>query len=121
MNHLRERVRTLTNSRRSGLALGQLIQQLNPILRGWGNYFRTGTSDRDFHRIDAFVARRLRRWEHRRSGQRSARCELPLDWYHGHGLYRLRGTVSYPVQASPVRSSLSRVRENRTHGLRGGS
>jgi len=122
MNHIRERLRTLTSSRRSGLTSEQLIQRLNPILRGWGNYFRTGTSDREFHRIDEFVVRRLRRWEHRRGGQRTPRCrELPFDWYHGHGLYRLRGTVCYPVQATPVRSSLSRVRENRTHGLIGGS
>jgi group II intron reverse transcriptase/maturase len=35
------------------------------------------------------------------------------------GLYRLRRTVRYPAQATPVRSSLSRVRENRTHGLKG--
>jgi RNA-directed DNA polymerase len=87
-----------------------------------GNYFRSGTSDREFHWIDEFVVRRLRRWEHRRGGQRSSRRrELPFAWYHGHGLYRLRGTVCYPVQATPVRSSLSRVRENRTHGLIGGS
>ena len=32
---------------------------------------------------------------------------------------RLRGTVKYPAQATSVRSSLSRVRENRTHGLKG--
>jgi RNA-directed DNA polymerase len=122
MKHIRERIRTLTNSRRSGLTSAQLIQQLNPILRGWGNYFRTGTSDREFHWIDEYVVCRLRRWEHRRGGQRSSRRrELPFAWYHGHGLYRLRGTVCYPVQATPVRSSLSRVRENRTHGLIGGS
>jgi hypothetical protein len=35
------------------------------------------------------------------------------------GLHRLRGTVRYPAQAAPGRSSLSRVRENRTHGLKG--
>jgi group II intron maturase/reverse transcriptase-like protein len=122
MKHIRERIRTLTNSRRSGLTSAQLIQQLNPILRGWGNYFRTGTSDREFHWIDEYVVCRLRRWEHRRGGQRSSRRrELPFAWYHGHGRYRLRGTVCYPVQATPVRSSLSRVRENRTHGLLGGS
>jgi hypothetical protein len=90
-------------------------QQSSPELR-------SGTSDREFLRIDAFVVRRLRRWQYRRGGQRSPRRrELPFDWYHGHGLYRLRGTMCYPVQATPVRSSVSRVRENRTHGLRGGS
>ena len=39
---------------------------------------------------------------------------------HELGLYRLQGKVSYPVQAAPVRPSLSRVREIRTHGLKGG-
>jgi predicted ester cyclase len=29
------------------------------------------------------------------------------------------GTVKYPAQATPVRSSVGRVRENRTHGLKG--
>jgi hypothetical protein len=38
---------------------------------------------------------------------------------HGMGSYRLMGAVKYPVQATPRRSSLSRVREDRTHGLKG--
>jgi RNA-directed DNA polymerase len=122
MNRLRERVRTLTSSRRSGLTLTQLIQRLNPVLRGWSNYFRTGTSEREFQRIDGYVVRRLWRWHHRSCGQRLPRRRgITLDWYHRHGLYRLRGTVCYPAQATPVRSSLSRVRANRTHGLIGGS
>src|SRR5580658_4065288 len=41
------------------------------------------------------------------------------DQLHGMGLHRLMGTVKYPAQATPVRSSLSRVRENRPHGLKG--
>jgi hypothetical protein len=35
-------------------------------------------------------------------------------------LHKLMGTVKYPAQAAPRRSSLSRVRENRMHGLKGG-
>jgi hypothetical protein len=35
------------------------------------------------------------------------------------GLYRLLGTVKYSAQAAPRRSSLSRVPENGTHGLKG--
>jgi hypothetical protein len=30
------------------------------------------------------------------------------------------GTVKYPAQATSGRSSVSRVRENRMHGLKGG-
>jgi hypothetical protein len=35
------------------------------------------------------------------------------------GLHKLMGTVKYPAQATPRRSSLSRVPENGTHGLKG--
>jgi hypothetical protein len=35
------------------------------------------------------------------------------------GLHRLMGTVKYPAQATPRRSSVSRVPENGTHGLKG--
>ena len=43
------------------------------------------------------------------------------DQLQGLGLYRLRGKVKYPTQATSRRSSVSRVRENRTHGLKGDS
>jgi hypothetical protein len=39
--------------------------------RGWGNYFRSGTSDRDFNWVDEYVYRRLLCWKIRRYGQRS--------------------------------------------------
>ena len=117
---LRERVREITDKRASGEDVKQIIAKLNPVIRGWGNYFRTGTCRREFHRMDDFVYRRLLRWLHRRGGQRTGRNLLwKPDHFHGMGLYRLRGTVRYAAQAAPVRSSLSRVRENRTHGLKG--
>ena len=45
-------------------------------------------------------------------------------WTHdqlrtGWACISLMGTVKYPAQATPRRSSLSRVRENCTHGLKG--
>jgi len=98
----------------------RIIATLNPVLRGWGNYFRTGNAERKFNQIDSYVWSRLTRWMVRRGGQRPGRFE---KWTHekfvGMGLYQLRGTVKYPAQATPVRSSVSRVRENRTHGLKG--
>ena len=35
------------------------------------------------------------------------------------GLHKLMGTVKYPAQATPRRSSVSRVPENGMHGLKG--
>jgi len=117
---LRDRVREITDKRGSGADVKQIIAKLNPVLRGWGNYFRTGTSSREFLKMDSFVYMRLLRWMYRRGGQRKTRrVRWTNQQFWEMGLYRLRGTVRYPAQAASVRSSLSRVRENRTHGLKG--
>ena len=117
---LRDRVRELTSKRQSGKDVKQIVAELTPALRGWGNYFRTGNADREFNKMDGFVVKRLRRWQYRRGGQRpTKRAPFTGDQLYGMGLHKLMGTVKYPAQATPVRSSLSRVRENRTHGLKG--
>jgi len=117
---LRDRVRELTSKRQSGKDVKRIIAELNPVLRGWGNYFRTGNADREFNKMDYFVVQSLRRWQYRRGGQRATkRPRFSGDQLYGMGLYRLMGTVKYPAQATPRRSSLSRVPENGTHGLKG--
>ena len=117
---LRGRVRELTSKRQSGKDVKQLIVELNPVLRGWGNYFRTGNADRVFNQMDSFVVMSLRRWQHRRGGQRTTkRPPFSSERLYGMGLHQLQGTVQYPAHATPRRSSLSRVPENGTHGLKG--
>jgi len=120
MQKLRDRVREITSKRQSGQDVKRIIAELTPVLRGWGNYFRTGNADREFNKMDGYVVTSLRRWQYRRGGQRPThRPPYSGDQLYGMGLYRLMGTVKYPAQATPVRSSLSRVRENCTHGLKG--
>jgi RNA-directed DNA polymerase len=117
---LRERVRETTSKRQSGKDVKQIIAELTPVLRGWGNYFRTGNADREFNKMDSFVVRSLRRWQYRRGGQRATkRPPFTSKQLYRMGLYKLQGTVRYPAQATPRRSSLSRVPENGTHGLKG--
>ena len=117
---VRQRVKELTPRRRCHADLREVIAQLNPVLRGWGNYFRSGNAELKFNQLDNYVYQRLAQWMGRRGGQRVQRME---KWSHerfvGMGLYRLRGTVKYPTQATSVRSSLSRVQELGTHGLKG--
>jgi hypothetical protein len=120
MKKLRTRIREITGKRQSGKDVKQLIVELNPVLRGWGNYFRTGNADREFHSMDHFVIQRLRCWQYRRGGQRpTRRPPFTYEQLYAMGLHRLMGTVQYPAQATPRRSSLSRVPENGTHGLKG--
>ena len=117
---LRDRVRELTGKKQSGKDVKQIIAELTPVLRGWGNYFRTGNADREFNKMDGFVVKSLRRWQYRRGGQRPTKREpFTGELLHGMGLHKLMGTVKYPAQATPRRSSLSRVPENGTHGLKG--
>jgi len=117
---LRDRVRELTSKRHSGQDVKQIVAELTPVLRGWGNYFRTGTADREFNKMDRFVVQSLRRWQYRRGGQRpTKRAPFTGDQLHGMGLHQLMGTVKYPAQATQRRSSLSRVPENGMHGLKG--
>ena len=76
-----------------------LISDLNPVLRGWSAYFRTGNAATKFRQLDWYVVGRLRRFlvkrqgRHLRAGQTRAWTE---DWLNGLGLYRLRGTIRYP-------------------------
>jgi group II intron reverse transcriptase/maturase len=121
MKRVRSRIHELTDRRRAGAKLPDIIAQLNPVLRGWGNYFRTGNADRKFNQVDHYVRYRLCAWLRRRGGQRTRFCldKWPFERFIGMGLHRLLGTVCYPAQAAPLRPSVSRVRENRTHGLTG--
>lgn len=126
MKRVRTRVKELTDSRRNGVKdVDVLIHDLNPVLRGWGAYFSTGNAARKFLSLDKHVVRRLNmfRWRrHRRHAKPGQRIFWTREDYEARGLYRLRGTVRYPKlsmlhhEVPPV----SRVRETRMHGLKGG-
>lgn len=72
MKNLRSKIRELTDlRRRAGMKdIREVIRDLNPVLRGWCNYFRTGNASSRFRAIDDYVATRLVRLMARRGGQR---------------------------------------------------
>jgi len=43
MKRLRDKIRDRTGRNRAGADIREVIAEVNPLLRGWGNYFRTGT------------------------------------------------------------------------------
>jgi RNA-directed DNA polymerase len=102
MKRLRENIRARTGRQRGGTDIRDVIADINPILRGWGNYFRTGNAAAKFRQIDDYTVRRLRKIMIRKRG-RNLRPgqwrEWDEDWFNGHGLYRLRGTIRYPKAA----------------------
>lgn len=104
MKRVRQRVKELTDRRRGGVKdVRVIIDDLNPVLRGWGNYFRTGNAADKFTSIDRYVSWRLKRFLVKRKG-RNLRAGEAEQWTEDyfvdeHGLYRLRGTVKYPEAA----------------------
>ena len=49
----------------------ELIDRLNPVLRGWGNYHRHVICGESFAKIDNYVWKRLYRWAKRRHPQKT--------------------------------------------------
>ncbi|MFQ6030859.1 MAG: group II intron reverse transcriptase/maturase, partial [Dehalococcoidia bacterium] len=50
-------------------SLGEVVAQLNPVLRGWGNYFRWGNSSRMFVQVDSYVHERLALFDSKKRGR----------------------------------------------------
>jgi RNA-directed DNA polymerase len=102
MARLRAKVRGRTGRNRVGMDVRDVVADLNPVLRGWGNYFRTGNAADKFRQIDRYVVRRLfrlmvkKRGRNLRAGQADQWTE---EWFNEHGLHRLRGTIRYPKAA----------------------
>lgn len=103
MKRIRQKVRERTGRNRSGIKdIRAVIDDLNPVLRGWGNYFRTGNAAQKFNQVDAYVWRRLHRQMVRRHGRHLTPQQAGTwtsDWFRDQGLHRLRGTVRYPGAA----------------------
>jgi RNA-directed DNA polymerase len=103
MKRLRAKIRDQTGRNRAGVRdIRDVIADLNPLLRGWGNYFRTGNAAVKFRQVDRYVAWRLKRLlikqrgRNLRAGQAAQWTE---DWLHGQGLCKLSGTIRYPKAA----------------------
>jgi len=99
MQRIRQRVKELAPRSRCHADLRDVIADLNPVLRGWGQYFRTGNASKCFVQIDRYVVDRLRTLRVKRKGRNLRPGETARwtrEYFENLGLYRLRGTVRYP-------------------------
>jgi group II intron reverse transcriptase/maturase len=108
MKSIRSRIRERTDRRRwAGMRdIDEVIAELNPLLRGWGEYFRTGNASKRFQELDWYVYLRLVRLLAKTRPRRGIklgwrlgqfRRDWPIRRFHKqHGLHRLLGTIRYP-------------------------
>jgi RNA-directed DNA polymerase len=102
MKRARARVKALTARSQVGQQLEDVIARLNPFLRGWANYFRTGNAAYKFTTLDRYVAWRLKRLLIKKRGRnlRAGQAERWTGtWFHDQGLHKLMGTIRYPKAA----------------------
>jgi RNA-directed DNA polymerase len=72
---LRDKIRLCLQSAR-GQSAEMLLRKLNPLLRGWANYYRHGAPKRTFYRLDHHVFQQLRRWVKRRHPKKSVAWQV---------------------------------------------
>jgi RNA-directed DNA polymerase len=64
--------------------VGKLIAEINPILRGWANYFRVGHSNRCFSMVKHWVEKKVRRHLMRSRGRQGMGWKRwSRDWIYG--------------------------------------
>ena len=83
-----DQVRQLTK-RSAPLTTEELIEELNPVLRGWGHYYKRAHVRTLFHRLDGWIVRRI--WSHRFKRWRCGGwLQLPQTQLYGeYGLVNL--------------------------------
>jgi RNA-directed DNA polymerase len=58
VDRFKDQIRNLTR-RKAPVRLSEMIAAINPIIRGWGNYFRKANVRKLFHQLDGWIQRRL--------------------------------------------------------------
>jgi RNA-directed DNA polymerase len=62
IRHFKERIRRLTR-RKAPVSTQELIEQINPVIRGWGQYYCKAHVRKLFNRLDRWIVQRI--WSHR--------------------------------------------------------
>jgi RNA-directed DNA polymerase len=100
---IKAKVRVLTQGN-TDQTLANLLQRVNPVLRGWANYFRHGVSARTFSYLNAWSWRRVVNWlrhKHPKAG---------WSWLRRHYLPRWRPTDGKDTLFNPATIPITRYR-----------
>jgi hypothetical protein len=73
--HARDRVQQIL-----GRPIEAVVTDLNPVLRGWGSYFRWGDSARKFAAIDMYAHERLAIFAGRKEGRRGRNWDKRFNY-----------------------------------------
>ena len=104
MKRLKDGIRAKTKRTR-GQSLSRIVEDLNPMLKGWYGYFQHAHPN-TFKDVDGFVRRRLRailRRQRKRSGSGRSPGDhqrWPNSYFHERGLFSLTAAHVSALQPS---------------------
>jgi RNA-directed DNA polymerase len=95
MASIKGKIRDRTDRRYARLPLECAVENVNHVVRGWGNYFRYGNSAAKFSAIDGYVNERLAILASAKHGLQGRNwvTQFNYRWATKLGVYRLTGTV----------------------------
>jgi len=102
---IKRKVKTLTGRSTTNLALSELIAALNPVVRGWVNYYRHAAAKRTFGYLDYYVWWRVGRWL-RKKHPRMTWKQINRRYLNDDHTYQDRGLTLY----KPARIRVTRYR-----------
>lgn len=102
MASIKAKVKQRTARSRASWPLDAVVNDLNPVLRGWCTYYAVGNSSAKFHAVDDYVHLRMARLASTKHGLhgRNWATRFTYGWLTGLGIYRLSGKVRYYGTAS---------------------
>jgi len=102
---VQDKIREIFKTGRS-LPQRELIRRLNPVLRGWGNYFRHVVSKETFIDIDHAVWRMTRNWAKRRHPRKGHKWVKERYFVHKEGsdwVFTDRSVTLFRMASIPIR------------------
>jgi RNA-directed DNA polymerase len=117
---LRDKIRRLIQAA-LGRTQAALLRQLNPLLRGWANYYRNGAAKATFDKLDYYVWRKLWRWISRRHPNKSS-AWLKRKYFAAageHGVFSVRYHTKKGQSRVLARYQLARTTIERHLKVRG--
>ena len=87
MKTVRSKVRQITDRGRKRLPLARIVDDLNPVIRGWRNYFSVGNSTKKLKDLDRYVWLRARKSFLANQGNRGGRQRAGFPtWFERSGV-----------------------------------
>ena len=93
---LKEKIKYLTR-RQQPRNIAMLTKRLNPVIRGWANYFNLGKNKSRFQNLDGWYRMRLRAFIHKRKNYLDNQ-KYPTDYFKNMGYLFLSDMLLMPAK-----------------------